>query len=304
MTKRLLLLLGIFLTILVGTYFSWKFCCPHDSQENQSTIITESPKQHYQPATTYPFSVKDKTGNFSLTTSDNFNFENSAYTFLSPVTSSLDVEIEKLKNHLASNSNKALSITGFYTESEENTSAYPNLGFARAISVKNYLNSKGIPSKIINTSGEVKETMIPDSLNVFYGPVNFSVLAFKDNSEELQKLGNFIKENPLVLYFKTGETNINLTAKERQEFADIANYLDKVEGATCVVTGHTDNTGDSSANMAIGQERANSAKRYLVQNGIPEDKITALSKGQEEPIADNTTEEGKAKNRRTVITIK
>lgn len=303
MTKRLLLLLGIFLTILVGTYFSWKLCCPHNLEENQSTtVVIETPKQ--KSPTTYPFSVKDKTGNFSLTTTDNFNFENSAYTFLSPVTSSLDVEIEKLKNHLASNSNKALSITGFYTESEENTSAYPNLGFARAISVKNYLSSKGIPSRTINTFGAVKETMVADSLNVLYGPIDFSISEFKDNSEELQKLGNFIKEHPLVLYFKTGETKVSLTPEQRQEIADIANYLDKVEGASCIITGHTDNTGDPNANIAIGQKRADFAKQYLVNNGIPAGKIEALSQGQNEPIADNSTEEGKAKNRRTIITIK
>ncbi|TCP28024.1 outer membrane protein OmpA-like peptidoglycan-associated protein [Tenacibaculum skagerrakense] len=303
MTKRLLLLLGIFLTILVGTYFSWKLCCPHNLEENQSTtVVIETPKQ--KSPTSYPFSVKDKTGNFSLTTTDNFDFEKSAYTFLSPVTSSLDVEIEKLKNHLNSNSNKTLSITGFYTENEENTSAYPNLGFARAISVKNYLSSKGIPSKTINTFGAVKETMVADSLNVLYGPIDFAISEFKDNSEELQKLGNFIKEHPLVLYFKTGETKVNLTPEQRQEIADIANYLDKVEGASCIITGHTDNTGDPNANIAIGQKRADFAKQYLVNNGIPADKIEALSQGQNEPIADNSTEEGKAKNRRTIITIK
>ena len=303
MTKRLLLLLGIFLTILVGTYFSWKLCCPHNLEENQSTtVVIETPKQ--KSPTSYPFSVKDDSGNFSLTTSDNFNFEKSAYTFLSPVTSSLDVEIEKLKNHLNSNSNKTLSITGFYTENEENTSAYPNLGFARAISVKNYLSSKGIPSRTINTFGAVKETMVADSLNVLYGPIDFAISEFKDNSEELQKLGNFIKEHPLVLYFKTGETKVSLTPEQRQEIADIANYLDKVEGASCIITGHTDNTGDLNANIAIGQKRADFAKQYLVNNGIPADKIEALSQGQNEPIADNSTEEGKAKNRRTIITIK
>ncbi|MFY7670543.1 OmpA family protein [Tenacibaculum sp. MEBiC06402] len=303
MTKRLLLLLGIFLTILVGTYFSYKLCCPDESIENQSTtVVSETQKQ--KPPTHYPFSVKDNSADFSLSTKDNFNFESSAYKFLSPVTSNLDLEIEKLKTHLIGNNDKALSITGFYTKSEENQSAYPNLGFARAISVKNYLSSKGIPSKIMNTFGELKETMIPDSLKVFYGPIDFAILEFKDNSEELEKLGNFIKEHPLVLYFKTGETQVNLTAEQRQEIADIAKYLDKVDGATCIITGHTDNSGDSDANLTIGQQRADFAKEYLVNNGIPADKITALSQGQNEPIADNTTKEGKAKNRRTVITIK
>lgn len=305
MTKRLLLLLGIFLTILVGTYFSYKICCNHNLEETQSKItVTEAPKQKYRPPTLHAFSVKDAKGDLSLNTSENFKFELSKYHFLSPVSSSLDIQIGKLKEYLTSNSDKSLAITGFYKEKEENKSAYPNLGFARAISIKNYLNSKGIPSKVMNTFGVLKEEIVPDSLQVFYGPVDFAILDFKDNSEELKKLGAFIKEHPLVLYFKTGETNINLTSKQRQEFADLAKYLDQVEESSCIVTGHTDNTGDPASNINIGQERANSAKRYLIQNGIQAEKIITESKGQEEPIADNTTEEGKAKNRRTVITIK
>ncbi|MCH2033739.1 MAG: OmpA family protein [Tenacibaculum sp.] len=305
MTKKLTYLLGILITILVGTYFSWKLCCNNNEKEDSSSsnMINNDQKKIESP-TFHPFTIKDDNGSFSLSTSDNFKFESSSYKFLSPVTSNLDLELKKLKDYLSTNSKNGLSITGYYTEKESNKSAYPNLGFARAISVKNYLTSKGIPSNIMNMSGKLKEAMIPDSLNVFHGPVDFTFSELKDRSEELNKLGNYIKEHPLVLHFKTGETNINLTTEERQEMADIAKYLDQVEGAQCIVTGHTDNTGDATANLSIGQERANSAKRYLVQNGIPENKITAISKGQNEPIADNSTEKGKAENRRIVITIK
>ncbi len=305
MGKRLMYLLGILLTILIGTYFSWKLCCPHDTEEVKHTQDeVEIENKAYNSPTLYPFSVKDNTGGFSLNTTDNFNFESSKYNFLSPVSSSLDLEIGKLKDYLTSAKNRSLSITGFYTPDEKNNSAYPNLGLARAISVKNYLNSKGVPSKIINTYGEVKEGMVADSLNVYYGPLAFSISELKDDSEELAKLGEFIKAHPLVLYFKTGQSSINLTPEERQEIADIAKYLDKVDGASCIITGHTDNTGDATINLGLGQKRADFAKQYLVSNGIPSNKITAISKGQTEPIADNNTEEGKAKNRRTVITIK
>ena len=50
---------------------------------------------------------------------------------------------------------------------------------------------KGIPSKVMNTFGVLKEEIVPDSLQVFYGPVDFAILDFKDNSEELKKLGAF-----------------------------------------------------------------------------------------------------------------
>ena len=76
-----------------------------------------------------------------------------------------------------------------------------------------------------------------------------------------------------------------------------------MDDATCAVVGHTDNTGDAAMNMTLGQERADFAKSYLTTNGIPASKILATSQGPNEPIADNGTEEGKAKNRRTVVTI-
>jgi len=106
-----------------------------------------------------------------------------------------------------------------------------------------------------------------------------------------------------VLHFNTGQAAINLTAEQRQKIADISRYLDKVDGATCSVVGHTDNTGARATNIQLGQGRADFGKAYLVRNGIPDSKINASSKGPDEPIADNSTETGRAENRRTVITI-
>ncbi|AUC16571.1 hypothetical protein BTO06_16075 [Tenacibaculum sp. SZ-18] len=305
MTKKLMYLLGILITILVGTYFNWKLCCNNNViQESSSSELINDNQRKIKSPTFHAFTIKEDNDTFSLSNADNFKFKSSSYKIVSPVPSGLDLELEKLKTYVNSISNKGLSITGYYTENESNESAYPNLGFARAISIKNYLTSKGIPSNVMKMSGKLKETMIPDSLNVFHGPVDFVFTELKDKSEELNKLGNYIKEHPVVLYFKTGVTYINLSTEERRQMADIAKYLNQVESAQCIVTGHTDNTGDVTTNLGIGQERANSAKRYLIQNGIPENKITAISKGKSEPVADNSTEKGKAKNRRIVITIK
>lgn len=308
MSKKLLYLISIFAVIILGIVFSLKYCCcplcgaeaAPVSKEKEEVVA----KKVYKQPTLYPFSVKDAQGDLSLQVNDNFNFEESNLNFLNPISSGLDVQIGKLKDYLTSNNGKSLSITGFFTANEKNNSAFPNLGIARANSVKNYFESKGIPSKIMNTFGQEKNGMIADSLKVYHGPIDFIIVEFKDDSEEVAKLGKFVKEHPLILYFKTGQKQINLTAAERQEVADIAKYLDKVEGATCVITGHTDNTGDAATNMRLGQDRADFAKQYLVRNAIPASKITAISKGQTEPIADNNTDEGKAKNRRTVITIK
>ncbi|WP_299618908.1 OmpA family protein [uncultured Tenacibaculum sp.] len=306
MGKRLMYLLGILLTIVFGTYFSYIMCCnQEDDSVNNTSTSTATQKKVYETPTSYPFLVKDVNGNLSLNAKDNFNFEASNLNFLTPISSSLDLEIGKLKDYFSSNTDKSLSITGYYTDEETNDSAYPNLGLARANSVKNFLISKGFPSKIMNTSSELKQDMIADSLHVYHGPLAFKISELKDNTEDLDKLAKYIKDHAIELHFGSGQFKINLTLEDRQEIADIAKYLDKVDGATCIITGHTDNTGNPEINLSLGQKRANSVKEYLIKNAaIPADKIIATSKGQTEPIADNNTKEGKAKNRRTIITIK
>ncbi|MDY0780447.1 OmpA family protein [Tenacibaculum sp. IB213877] len=307
MSKKLMYLLGIVLTILLGTYFYWKLCCNTctDTSNSEHKEEIENNVTSTQKTPTYlPFMVKDANGNLSITINENFNFKESGLNFVRPVSAELDEQIINLKNYLTSIDGKTLSITGYYTSNEVNTSAFPNLGLARANSVKNYLTSKGIPSRIIDTYGKLNDNMVTDSLKVYHGPLFFDVLEFKDDSDQITVLGEELKENPIVLYFNTGEASINLTADQRERMAKISRYLDKVEGAWCIVTGHTDNTGDPTLNIKLGQDRANFAKNYLISNAIPESKITAISKGPLQPIADNATEEGRAKNRRTVITIK
>jgi outer membrane protein OmpA-like peptidoglycan-associated protein len=64
------------------------------------------------------------------------------------------------------------------------------------------------------------------------------------------------------------------------------------------IQGYTDNTGKKATNMKLSQDRANAVRTWLVNKGIAADRITAKGFGPENPIAPNTTKEGKAQNRR------
>ena len=69
------------------------------------------------------------------------------------------------------------------------------------------------------------------------------------------------------------------------------------------IIGHTDSDGSSQSNLELSQRRAETVNSYLVRNGINEQRMSVLAKGEESPAFSNDTEEGKAKNRRVEFVI-
>ncbi len=69
------------------------------------------------------------------------------------------------------------------------------------------------------------------------------------------------------------------------------------------VTGYTDDVGSDAYNMALSKRRAMSVKDYMVSKGVPASKIQAYGLGESNPVANNTSEAGRAKNRRVEIEI-
>lgn len=307
MSKKTSYLLGILLAIILGTILTYFLCCKSCKTSVESELNkNEKAIPETKEVTKNAFVISDANGNFKIELEDNFNFKTSEFNFSDSIPTTMLDGIGKLKNYLSENPFKNVEITGFYRSDETNNSAFPNLGLARANSVKNYFVSQGIPSKQIDTKGVLNDNINPDDSGTLFGPLKFGMITYQKGDttavDEIQKNCDSLKKNPLVLYFKTGEAQISLSAEQRQKFAGISKCVDKL-GVKVQVVGHTDNTGNAEQNLILGKERAEFAKRYLIKNGIFADNINVLSKGQTEPIEDNTTEEGRAKNRRTVVTI-
>jgi OOP family OmpA-OmpF porin len=88
--------------------------------------------------------------------------------------------------------------------------------------------------------------------------------------------------------------------------AKLDDLVGKVKGINLeviIAVGHTDSVGSDAYNQKLSVRRAESVKAYLVTKGIEKNRIYTEGKGEKQPVADNKTKEGRAKNRRVEIEV-
>lgn len=96
--------------------------------------------------------------------------------------------------------------------------------------------------------------------------------------------------------FDTGKATIRPGSYERLE--NVLEFMTHKKSARIQISGHTDNHGKPAANQTLSENRAKAVREYLIGKGIDEGRIEAVGYGQDMPIADNGTPEGRQKNRR------
>ena len=105
-----------------------------------------------------------------------------------------------------------------------------------------------------------------------------------------------------AVMFKTNDS-VLLSIAERQ-LAKVAEALqEQNEDKKIVIEGHTDSRGSDRANIQLSQQRADSVRSYLISQGVSSGRISAIGKGESQPIANNKTAEGRANNRRVEIIV-
>lgn len=124
--------------------------------------------------------------------------------------------------------------------------------------------------------------------------------------EEMAQVENDERETRITLsgsvLFPTDKSTLLPIAENT--LSTVADALaDEVEGTTIVVEGHTDSRGTADYNKRLSKDRAESVKQYLVGQGLSEGQLTAVGKGEEEPVASNDNPEGRANNRRVELVV-
>jgi outer membrane protein OmpA-like peptidoglycan-associated protein len=109
----------------------------------------------------------------------------------------------------------------------------------------------------------------------------------------IAETGKFVTNNIL---FETGKAT--LKPESMEEIQKVADYMKKNPTARFEVQGHTDNQGSDKINDPLSQQRAEAIVKALEGLGVDGFNLKAVGKGSHEPVADNKTEEGRAKNRR------
>jgi len=207
--------------------------------------------------------------------------------------SSIDSINNSFFEYLNTNQSKEILITGLY-----NTVEKEDLGLKRAEKFKSNLISFGINSDKIMTQSMLHDFSFSNS-DAYSGGILYEYQEIsEERSIEIEK-GITNK----ILYASFASKNFNPDNTLKAYALEIKTYLEKYPDKNVLVTGHTDNIGKEEDNHWIGKQRADNVKKYLISQGISTSRITSSSEGENSPVADNTTESGRKKNRRIEINI-
>ena len=89
----------------------------------------------------------------------------------------------------------------------------------------------------------------------------------------------------------------------RAKLDDLVGKIKGISLEVIIAVGHTDSVGSDAYNQKLSVKRAEAVKAYLVTKGIEKNRVYTEGKGEKQPVADNKTSEGRAKNRRVEIEV-
>ncbi|AEW02090.1 hypothetical protein A4D02_08735 [Niastella koreensis] len=198
-----------------------------------------------------------------------------------------------------------------------------NLGGSAVFNLNDMANTYGLGDDkvdrykaVYNTFGNLMVKMYPNILPGFLPyekavDKSFLFSVISNHPELLQgkaieakyadQITAAISSKSYKIEFETGSANIK--PGSYQLLDEIFESAVVAEGLKLGVYGHTDNQGSNDINVPLSQKRAEAVRSYLLKKGLKQSQIEAKGYGSEKPIADNSTEAGRSKNRRVEIVL-
>ena len=187
-------------------------------------------------------------------------------------------------------------------------------GLANAQTVNNWVNATGTPWK--NSSGQcwrnsswTPATAHPDCDGALKQVAEVSKPAQVDVTRPTATIAQAATTPPAVVkasYSADALFDFDksvLKPEGKAKLDDLVSKLQNVNLEVVIVVGHTDSVGTDAYNMKLGDRRAQAVKAYLVSKGIENKRVYTESKGERQPVADNKTATGRAKNRRVEVEV-
>ncbi len=116
-------------------------------------------------------------------------------------------------------------------------------------------------------------------------------------NDVVDQLSNYAR----TINFNTGQSSFKSDALP--VLKAITAIIKEYPSAEFLIEGHTDSTGSEATNQRLSEDRANSVKNYLVENGVQASRLTTIGYGESKPIASNITVKGRAENRRVEVKL-
>lgn len=292
MRKTLILGLGILSFILFTSIARYIYVCQIKNHCGQDYASSYTPR---------PFSL-------SLTDGDSIilsGFEQFAFakgSIVPALTANNQTFLDSLANILIRNPEYNLTIKGLFRSSEIDASSgrFENLGLARANTLSNLLQKRGVDDEriFLDYMGIADDDLAT--------PVLFELSL---NTPDAYDNGDLVKAQYRFENMTFSDANFEFNSaifkpsKAFTVWADsVKTFLELNPNKSLNIIGHTDNVGTIIYNQDLGLRRAQAAKRFFEQRNI-ETLITTSTKGEKEPIATNLTTFGRQKNRRVNFVI-
>jgi len=216
--------------------------------------------------------------------------------------------LDKTADFLKAREDKGLTITGNYLAKEKDInieySYYENIGLARAATIRELLEERGINENRIGLNYNMvdKERLNnPLAFDIFDNSADGIPSTYGDDAGGARELARmkftfhdmtFIDDNFEV------DSDIFKPKSQCKLYADsVKIYLAENKGKSLTIVGHTDSQASNDYNQDLGQRRAENAKKYFEELGVKAE-INAVSMGETQPVATNKTPQGRQKNRR------